>query len=839
MKFAFAGGAMEVGGSCIYVQLARHGLLLDSGIRQGSGKDPLPDFRTVQELGGIEAILVSHAHMDHTGSLPVISKAYPGAPIFMNAMTLELTRVLLYDSLKIMDRREEEIPHYSREDVEAMLGRVRVVPMLSRFKVAENIHMTLYPAGHIAGACCMLLESEEGTLFYSGDVSAFSQQTIDGARLPRLRPDAAILESTYGNRLHANREAEEMRLIEEVKACLERGGKVLIPAFALGRAQEVLLLLRRAFQNGQLPRVPVHVDGMVRDICLAYRRNPTFLRGPVARRILKGTEPFYTAEIQPVGPMQDRNELLSKPGSCIFVCSSGMLTGGPSVQYAQAIAGQENGAILLTGYQDEESPGRALLALLETEGEERRLSLDGKSIPVRCHVAQVGLSAHGDKSELMGLIDRLSPRHIILVHGDSGAIRELGDALAEDIRRRIYCPRVGEQVEIVLKKRREQLPQRLPFTLGKSQDPQSGDMEGFYEVWQREYPGRALTGEQAAYVWYGREVQDHLPEGKVEALVALMLEGPWFTRNFARMFLLRPCTEEEIRQWKAQREVRMQDIEPEIRDMFPDGLRKIGYYLEKKEAVLSFDFPDAVDAGRIEELSRRLQERFGWHCTLSPSVNFQAAQALLLTLFGTDLQKISYYLEKKAFEGTLSARTEEQEAARARFEALTGWQLRFRGETKSPGASQAEGVPVSPQDPDWTLPPQGTVPAEQNLALSLVDACFAKAPSRPYKKGVKTDGTGRYLELSFITPQAGRRCAQALIDLASQSGMRVHVAQSVNQGQLMARAQELCRCLGIAVDKVPSYLPQAGAVRVETQAPLPRGAVEQFKEETGLALIRR
>ena len=139
MEFIFAGGAMEVGGSCIYVNTGNCRLLLDAGIRQGGSKDPLPDFRSIQTSGGIDAMIISHAHMDHIGSLPIISKAYPMAPIYMTKMTAELSRVLLYDSLKIMDRREDEIPVYSELDVKDMLGRVRILRYLTPMELLQDL----------------------------------------------------------------------------------------------------------------------------------------------------------------------------------------------------------------------------------------------------------------------------------------------------------------------------------------------------------------------------------------------------------------------------------------------------------------------------------------------------------------------------------------------------------------------------------------------------------------------------------------------------------------------------------------------------------------------------
>ena len=155
MELHFLGGAMEIGGSCVYLRIAGKGILLDSGIRQSNAKDPLPDFRTIQEQGGLDVILISHAHMDHIGTLPIISKAFPNAPIFMTVMTADLTRVLLYDSLKIMKYREDEIPHYSEQDVLAMLGRIHPLGYQTPFPLFDGFTLTLYPAGHIAGAACI------------------------------------------------------------------------------------------------------------------------------------------------------------------------------------------------------------------------------------------------------------------------------------------------------------------------------------------------------------------------------------------------------------------------------------------------------------------------------------------------------------------------------------------------------------------------------------------------------------------------------------------------------------------------------------------------------------
>jgi predicted metal-dependent RNase len=277
MKILFLGGAAEVGASCVLVEFGARRILFDCGMRM-KGDDSLPDLELVQRAGGLDAIVVSHAHMDHTGSLPVISDAYPQAPIYMTAPTLAITRVLLNDSLKIMSQ-EAELPTFNRRQVEQTLERVVTVPLQDPRGVFadEGLELQFFQAGHILGAAMVWVTSKAGSFFYTGDVSVSGQKTVGGLSIPaRLRPDACVVESTYGARLHASRERELARMLEMVGSALEQGGKVLIPAFAVGRAQEVILLLRSALANGRIPAARVYVDGMVREVCRIYKEYPNY-----------------------------------------------------------------------------------------------------------------------------------------------------------------------------------------------------------------------------------------------------------------------------------------------------------------------------------------------------------------------------------------------------------------------------------------------------------------------------------------------------------------------------------------------------------------------------------
>jgi uncharacterized protein len=299
MKITFLGGADEVGASGILIETAGRRVLIDCGIRPspkaygGLAADQLPDLSQLE--GGLDAILVTHAHTDHTGALELVLERYPDAPVYATAPTFALTRVLHQDSRRIMQSRldeEGELPLFDDVAAERLMSAFVPVPFKTRLTVAEGLAATFFPAGHIAGAAMIGLESTEGNLLISGDISISPQRTVDGARPPAFRPDAFIVESTYGGRLHANRAVQERKLVETVAQVTAAGGKVLIPAFALGRAQEILLILDEYQRRGELPAVPVWADGMVRAICQAYPLSAKSCRLPCKNAARNSSTPI-------------------------------------------------------------------------------------------------------------------------------------------------------------------------------------------------------------------------------------------------------------------------------------------------------------------------------------------------------------------------------------------------------------------------------------------------------------------------------------------------------------------------------------------------------------------
>lgn len=835
MKLGFAGGAMEVGGSCIYLRTGNAGILLDAGVRQAADRDPIPDFRMIQNMGGVDAILISHAHMDHIGTLPIISGAYPEARIYMTPMTMDLTRVLLLDSLKIMSMREEEIPIYGQAEVSAMMDRIVPLHYQAEREILPGIRAAFYPAGHIAGAACLYLQTPEGSLFYSGDFASFAQQTIEGVRIPKLRPDIVITESTYGDQLHANRQVEERRLVELVGQAVKDGRKVLIPSFALGRAQEVLLLLKSGIRNGLIPKVPVYVDGMVREICRVYRLHPTYLRGKLGRSILKGQEPFYSDEIRPVQPMEDRRALLDKPGPAVFVASSGMLSGGPSVLYAEKIASMRDGMIVITGYQDEEAPGRRLLSLMDSSQESTAadsdtppsVSLNGHSVPVRARVERVGLSAHGDQSEILSLMSALSPKHLFLVHGDPDVMNMLAARIDMPYLRGLYVPRCGEVIEVHCGVPRKQRELAWPHTMGETGLPDRESEKRLWAFVREKYPEREWTAIQLSAIWTGTAVS---ADEDVRSWQSMLEESPYFEVNPFRLFLFRPVTQEEAEKAETPHELNQQEVQDLVQLRFETfAFAKAGLYAESKEIQLSFAFPDAVPESAFQTAADAFLEETGWNVVISPRVNHAAMQQLLSEAFGNRLRKYSYYEDRKTYRIQVQGSEPGDPAAVEAFQTRTGWALQL--ETVSP---ENENRQTS------FSAGKSSGPMEQNQAFQYIRSACAAADVPLQKMSIRTDMEGKYIELGFISPQIGRRHAACIGDMAEHVGWRMKIGKTVMQNLVLAYAASAVQKAGLALKKGPSYMPLAGQVQIrladrdqEKEAAL----AEEILENTGIACV--
>jgi Predicted exonuclease of the beta-lactamase fold involved in RNA processing len=509
MHVLFIGGTNEVGASCLAIQIAGQWIVVDAGVRVDRSADPLPDFALLEDKD-VRAIFVTHAHTDHIGALPLLHQAYPAAPIFASRATGLLMEVMLADAQRIMQRRaveEMELPLYPNDLVARMLGQVRPIPVCEAMTVPELEGVTVFTglAGHIAGAISLGFAAADGSVVVSGDLSVTEQRTVAGAQPPLIeRPDLLVLESTYGARLHANRQAEEQRLAQAVADGIAGGGHVLIPSFGLGRGQEVLLLLVDAQQKGLIPEFPIYVDGLVRRVCSTYHLLPESLSPRLTRQIRKGYYPFAGRRITYIKDEQDRERVLAGEPACI-ISSSGMLTGGPSVWYAQRLASDKRAAILITSYQDEESPGKKLLDVADQRQDS--LELDGQLVQIQCHVGKYSLSAHADAGELTSYAAALRPRHVALVHGDDEARAALQARLTDTT---VFLPEnasslylTGKQmVHTVAPGTVSALP-RLSIGIGRGREFGREHVEELWSAVAQISTLRIVTARELALVWDG------------------------------------------------------------------------------------------------------------------------------------------------------------------------------------------------------------------------------------------------------------------------------------------------------------------------------------------------
>lgn len=435
------GAARGIGASCFQIEIGPYEIVLDCGTRP-KGYDPLP---ALDYLKNPNLLLISHAHQDHIGAAPVFHKRFPGVRMICTPGTREIAHVMLQDCLKVQQLNEDSPELFDEADLSGTLFRLETEAIGKDFEPLPGLKVRFINAGHIVGAACIYLRYGERSLLYTGDYNTSSSRTTEGLRLADLpEADMLITESTYGGDTHPARKTQETALISAIASVVQVGGNVLIPAFALGRAQEILLAIRTSELFHKLS-FPVYVDGLVRAVTDVFRDNLALLPLKVQNFASQKQEPFFDEKAQPpiipIAAARERPLAIAKPS--VIVASSGMLTGGPSVYYATHLLERENAAIFISGYTDEESPGR-LLQNLQTGD---IIELDGKEVTVRAQIKRFNLSAHADKVGLTQVIHRVNPKHLILIHGSRDALHELSRSGELQKKHYIHIPSVGEAIE--------------------------------------------------------------------------------------------------------------------------------------------------------------------------------------------------------------------------------------------------------------------------------------------------------------------------------------------------------------------------------------------------------
>jgi len=429
------GGGDEIGASSYFLQVNGKRILVDAGLRL-RGRLTFPDYSSLSQIGlmGLyesDCVLITHAHLDHTGSLPAVyektrSKGHE-VPIYATRPTKEIAAVLLNDTVKIKKARGEygdvSIQEFERRLVEDTIESIKEVDFGIPFEISPGIRVTYYPAGHILGAAMVLVEVGNFRSLFTGDFCGDGQRTVSGYRLPENLPeiDLLVCESTYAYRkTDIPFRQQQEAFIGQVEEGIRRGGKVLIPAFAVGRAQEVLTLLRQARESGRLSsEFPIYTDGMVNQVCEIYDENREFLRTDLRE---KQGDLFFSQEagIQH-SPFDFRrskiDETFEESPPCCVIASSGMLIDGSrSAAYASTMIENPHNTVLFTGYLDEESPGNKLL---QANAHLKNFWLNHKKYNIGARVMPYHLSAHASLEQITALVKKINPRQVVFIHGEA------------------------------------------------------------------------------------------------------------------------------------------------------------------------------------------------------------------------------------------------------------------------------------------------------------------------------------------------------------------------------------------------------------------------------------
>ncbi|MGB7726679.1 MAG: MBL fold metallo-hydrolase [Candidatus Acidiferrum sp.] len=462
-KLTCLGAAGCVTGSRYLVEAAGKKLLVDCGLFQGTDdlKDrnwkPLPvDPRTIDYL------VLTHAHLDHTGWLPVLVRNGYNKTIFANPATIDLVGLLLKDSGHLQEEETQDAQKhkwskhvnpqalYTSADIDPVLRLLKPMPRSGGFDIAPGFHVDSYDAGHIVGSSSLALtiteNGKKSVVIFSGDVGRYDQPILNDPKTPDSKQiDMVLCESTYGDREHESGDPLQI-LGDIVNRVMKRGGSIVIPAFAIGRTQSFMYYLRQLENLQRIPKVPVYVDSPMAlsatDLYLKYKEDhdPLF-----ARDEQNGGDPLSVHEFHLARSVQESKQINGVKTPCIIVSASGMVTGGRVLHHLAERLGDARNCVILGGFQAEGTRGRAL------EEGAKTLSLFGKPVPVMAEIVEMGqFSAHAGKSELLRWLTGLQvpAKQVYLTHGEPAAAQSLQQAIVQNFKWNAAVARYLDTVQI-------------------------------------------------------------------------------------------------------------------------------------------------------------------------------------------------------------------------------------------------------------------------------------------------------------------------------------------------------------------------------------------------------
>lgn len=461
-KLTFLGAAGSVTGSKYLLEAAGKKLLVDCGLFQGTEDlkernwNPLPvDPKTIDYL------VLTHAHLDHTGWLPVLVRDGYKKTIFANPATIELVGILLKDSGHLQEEETEDAQKhkwskhvqpralYTSEDIDPVLRLLKPMPRSGGFDISPEFHVESYDAGHILGSSSLELtiteNGKKSVVVFSGDVGRYDQPILNDPKTPTAKQvDVLLCESTYGDREHQAGDALQL-LGDIVNRVVKRGGSIVIPAFAVGRTQTFMYYLRQLEDLQRIPKVPVYVDSPMAlsatDLYLKYKEDHDV---EFALEEKNGGDPLNVHEFHLARSVEESKQI-NNVKTCIIISASGMVTGGRVLHHLAHRLGEARNCVILAGFQAQGTRGRAL------EEGAKSLNLFGQAVPVLAEIVEMGqFSAHAGKSELLRWLTALQapPKQVYLTHGEPAAAQSLQQAITQNFHWKAAVARYLDTVEI-------------------------------------------------------------------------------------------------------------------------------------------------------------------------------------------------------------------------------------------------------------------------------------------------------------------------------------------------------------------------------------------------------
>lgn len=447
VRLTTLGGFREVGRSCLILQTPESRVMLDCGIKPGTNEFPYLNVSEA-DLSKINAVVLSHAHLDHCGLIPLLYEMGYDGPLYLTAPTRDLMVLLCMDYIELT-QREGRTPPYSTKGIKEAVKRSICLEYGEVSDITPDMRLTLLNSGHILGSSLVHVHVGNGlhNVLYTSDYKFDRTALFEPASNNFSRAETIITESTYGSKedITPKRADAEAQLVEACKKTCERGGIVLIPSFAVERSQDVMAMLSRAgFQY------PVYIDGMVWDATAIHTAYPEYFNRDLQKLILQqGENPFTNKIFKRIGSEEERKKILEAKEPCAIISTSGMLVGGPSVNWLKRIADDKKNGLVFVSYQAEGSLGRRI----QKGWKEIPMESNGKNsaVPINLEIFNVqGLSGHSDYKQIMNYISRLKqrPERIIVDHGESSKCVELSKNLHNIFRTETLSPKNLETIRL-------------------------------------------------------------------------------------------------------------------------------------------------------------------------------------------------------------------------------------------------------------------------------------------------------------------------------------------------------------------------------------------------------